>query len=99
MSSERWGDIERGAIQRAELLNLVLADLYGPRELLRRRLVPPSMRGQDAPPASVSSRHVLSALAMTGVSGALLGLVALLLPGKLPLQTWPVSRPMLARWP
>ncbi|MGH3717578.1 MAG: circularly permuted type 2 ATP-grasp protein [Pseudonocardiaceae bacterium] len=43
MSSEQWGDIERGVIQRAELLNLVLTDLYGPRELLRRRLVPPEL--------------------------------------------------------
>jgi uncharacterized circularly permuted ATP-grasp superfamily protein/uncharacterized alpha-E superfamily protein len=43
MSSEQWADIERGVIQRADLLNLVLADLYGPRELLRRRLVPPEL--------------------------------------------------------
>ncbi|MGH3833728.1 MAG: circularly permuted type 2 ATP-grasp protein [Pseudonocardiaceae bacterium] len=43
LSSQRWGDIERGVIQRAELLNLVLADLYGPRELLRRGLVPPEL--------------------------------------------------------
>jgi uncharacterized circularly permuted ATP-grasp superfamily protein/uncharacterized alpha-E superfamily protein len=43
LSSEEWAGIERGAIQRAELLNLVLADLYGPRELLRRRLLPPDL--------------------------------------------------------
>ncbi len=43
MGSEQWADIERGAIQRAELLNLILTDLYGPRELLRRRLVPPEL--------------------------------------------------------
>lgn len=43
MSSEQWSDIERGVIQRAELLNLVLADLYGPRELLRQGLVPPEL--------------------------------------------------------
>ena len=29
--------IERAVVQRAELLNLVLTDLYGPRDLLRRR--------------------------------------------------------------
>jgi uncharacterized circularly permuted ATP-grasp superfamily protein/uncharacterized alpha-E superfamily protein len=40
MSSQQWAAIERGTIQRAELLNLVLGDLYGPRELLRRDLVP-----------------------------------------------------------
>lgn len=43
MSSEQWADIERGVIQRAELLNLILTDLYGPRELLRRRLIPPEL--------------------------------------------------------
>ncbi|MGH3827206.1 MAG: circularly permuted type 2 ATP-grasp protein, partial [Pseudonocardiaceae bacterium] len=43
LTSQQWGDIERGVIQRAELLNLVLADLYGPRELLRRGLVPPEL--------------------------------------------------------
>ena len=30
-------------IERAELLNLVLEDLYGPRELLRRGLIPPEV--------------------------------------------------------
>ena len=43
LSSDEWAGIERGAIQRAELLNLVLADLYGPRDLLRRRLLPPEL--------------------------------------------------------
>ena len=43
LSSNEWAEIERGAIQRAELLNLVLADLYGPRHLLRRRLLPPEL--------------------------------------------------------
>lgn len=40
IDSNEWASIERGVIQRAELLSLVLADLYGPRELLRRRLLP-----------------------------------------------------------
>jgi len=43
LSSSEWADIERGTIQRAELLNLVLADLYGPQDLLRRRLLPPEV--------------------------------------------------------
>ena len=40
LASEEWAAIELGVIQRAELLNLVLTDLYGPRELLRRGLLP-----------------------------------------------------------
>ncbi|HET9254141.1 MAG TPA: circularly permuted type 2 ATP-grasp protein [Pseudonocardiaceae bacterium] len=43
MTSEQWAGVERGVIQRAELLNLILTDLYGPRELLRRRLIPPEL--------------------------------------------------------
>ncbi|HUB75805.1 MAG TPA: circularly permuted type 2 ATP-grasp protein [Solirubrobacteraceae bacterium] len=43
LSSSEWGTIERGVIERAELLGLVLEDLYGPRELLRRRLLPPEI--------------------------------------------------------
>ena len=43
LSSDEWAAIERGAIQRAELLNLVLADLYGPRDLVRRRVLPPEL--------------------------------------------------------
>jgi uncharacterized circularly permuted ATP-grasp superfamily protein/uncharacterized alpha-E superfamily protein len=40
VSSHEWEAIETGVIERAELLNLVLEDLYGPRELLRRRILP-----------------------------------------------------------
>ncbi|MEO5837842.1 MAG: circularly permuted type 2 ATP-grasp protein [Acidimicrobiales bacterium] len=40
LASDEWAGIERGVIQRAELLNFVLADLYGPRQLLRRGLLP-----------------------------------------------------------
>ena len=43
LPSTEWAEIERGAIQRAELLNLVLTDLYGERDLLRRRLLPPEV--------------------------------------------------------
>ena len=40
LDSNEWAVIESGVIQRAELLSLILADLYGPRDLLRRRLLP-----------------------------------------------------------
>ncbi|MEO8692962.1 MAG: circularly permuted type 2 ATP-grasp protein [Acidimicrobiales bacterium] len=40
LASDEWVGIELGVIQRAELLNLVLTDLYGPRQLLRRGLLP-----------------------------------------------------------
>ena len=40
IASEEWAAIEAGLIQRAELLNLILADLYGPRELIRKGLLP-----------------------------------------------------------
>ncbi|MGD9528364.1 circularly permuted type 2 ATP-grasp protein [Pseudonocardia sp.] len=43
LGSAEWAEVEGALVQRAELLNLVLADLYGPRTLLRRRLVPPEM--------------------------------------------------------
>ncbi len=40
ISEEEWSDVEAGLLQRAELLNLILADLYGPRELTRKNLLP-----------------------------------------------------------
>lgn len=40
VSSEEWSIIESGLIQRAELMNLLLADLYGPRDTLRKGLLP-----------------------------------------------------------
>ena len=40
LASDEWAGVELGVIQRAELLNLVLSDLYGPRQLLRRGLLP-----------------------------------------------------------
>jgi uncharacterized circularly permuted ATP-grasp superfamily protein/uncharacterized alpha-E superfamily protein len=43
LSSREWRGIESGVIERAELLSLVLEDLYGPRELLRRRIIPPEV--------------------------------------------------------
>ncbi|MCK7576218.1 MAG: circularly permuted type 2 ATP-grasp protein [Chromatiales bacterium] len=38
--SDEWAELERGLIQRAELLNLILRDLYGPRDLVRLELIP-----------------------------------------------------------
>ena len=43
LGSREWTEIEGGLIERAELLDLVLTDLYGHRELLRRRLIPPEV--------------------------------------------------------
>ncbi len=40
ISSEEWSTIESGLAQRAELMTLLLADLYGPRETLRKGLLP-----------------------------------------------------------
>ena len=40
IDSKDWSTIESGVIQRAELFALILADLYGPRELLKRGLLP-----------------------------------------------------------
>ena len=36
IGSEDWGQIEAGLLERAELFNLLLRDLYGPRTLLSR---------------------------------------------------------------
>jgi uncharacterized circularly permuted ATP-grasp superfamily protein/uncharacterized alpha-E superfamily protein len=38
-----WAALARGLSQRAELLDRLQADLYGPRELLRRGLIPPEL--------------------------------------------------------
>ncbi len=43
LANDEWSVIERGMIQRAELLDLVLTDLYGERRLLRSGIVPPEM--------------------------------------------------------
>ncbi len=40
IGSREWAGIESGLVQRAELLNLMLKDLYGPRELIRKGLIP-----------------------------------------------------------
>jgi uncharacterized circularly permuted ATP-grasp superfamily protein/uncharacterized alpha-E superfamily protein len=43
VSSTEWAGIESGLMQRAELLNLILQDLYGPFTLVRRGLLPPDL--------------------------------------------------------
>ena len=40
IGSEEWAGIESGLTQRAELLNLILNDIYGPRELIKKGLLP-----------------------------------------------------------
>lgn len=40
VSSEEWQVIESGLTQRAELLNLIFKDIYGPQELVRRGILP-----------------------------------------------------------
>ena len=42
-SSREWATIEAGLIQRADLLELVAADLYGKRRLIRQGLIPPEL--------------------------------------------------------
>lgn len=43
ISATSWARLSAGVAQRAELLNLILTDLYGPRTILRRGLVPPQV--------------------------------------------------------
>ncbi len=38
-----WAEIERGVLQRARLLNAVVADVYGEQTLLREGLLPPAL--------------------------------------------------------
>jgi uncharacterized circularly permuted ATP-grasp superfamily protein/uncharacterized alpha-E superfamily protein len=40
VSSAEWREIELGLMQRAELMNLVFKDLYGPQALIRRGILP-----------------------------------------------------------
>lgn len=43
ISPNEWRELEAGLIQRARLLNWILADLYGPQRLLRGRHLPPAV--------------------------------------------------------
>ena len=40
IGEREWPAIESGLLQRAELLNLVLADIYGERKLIRNGILP-----------------------------------------------------------
>ena len=40
LESAEWAEVERGLIQRAELLDAILRDVYGPRRLVREGLLP-----------------------------------------------------------
>ncbi|WP_369855247.1 circularly permuted type 2 ATP-grasp protein [Candidatus Thalassolituus haligoni] len=41
IGSDEWGRIEAGLLERAELFNLLLRDLYGNRDLIRSGVIPP----------------------------------------------------------
>ncbi len=43
ISSQEWAEVENSLQRRAELFNLILKDIYGPQELLRRGLLPPEL--------------------------------------------------------
>jgi uncharacterized circularly permuted ATP-grasp superfamily protein len=43
LGSREWAELSPGLIQRAELLEKLMSDLYGPRELLRQGLIPPEL--------------------------------------------------------
>lgn len=66
LAAEEWARVEVGLLQRAELLDLVLSDLYGRRELLASGLLPPEVVfGHDdflreADQIRLPTRHQLS---------------------------------------
>ncbi|GAA3547403.1 hypothetical protein AFL01nite_22300 [Aeromicrobium flavum] len=43
IAADEWAVLEKGLAQRAELLNAIQLDLYGPQELLSRGTLPPSI--------------------------------------------------------
>jgi len=43
ISHAEWARLETALVQRTRLLNLILADIYGPRQLLRDGLLPPAL--------------------------------------------------------
>ena len=43
IAPEEWRTLETALIQRATLINAILADCYGPRELIRTRRLPPAL--------------------------------------------------------
>jgi uncharacterized circularly permuted ATP-grasp superfamily protein/uncharacterized alpha-E superfamily protein len=43
IEQQEWKSIEKGLQQRAELLNLILKDIYGKRELIKNKIIPPEV--------------------------------------------------------
>ena len=43
IGAEEWAELETGLVQRAKLINAILADLYGPQSLIAEGLVPPGL--------------------------------------------------------
>ncbi|MEO7939873.1 MAG: circularly permuted type 2 ATP-grasp protein [Burkholderiaceae bacterium] len=43
VTPQSWHQIETGVLQRVRLLERVMADVYGPQQLLRRGLIPPAL--------------------------------------------------------
>lgn len=43
VSPQSWQEIETGVLQRTRLLDRVMADVYGPQQLLARNLLPPAL--------------------------------------------------------
>ena len=48
LAEDDWRTIEAGVTQRAELLNLIYADLYGPQQLIKEGLLPLELIYRDA---------------------------------------------------
>ncbi len=78
ISSSEWAGIESGLMQRAELLNLILQDLYGPCSLIRKGLIPPDLVYGDpgfqrscvvAPPARPPGLSLFAADLVRGNDG------------------------------
>lgn len=43
MAPAEWHALEVGLVQRARLLNMIVADVYGPQQLLKSRSIPPAL--------------------------------------------------------
>ena len=43
IDSEAWSQVESALVERAELFNLILDDVYGPRSLIKQRVIPPEL--------------------------------------------------------
>jgi uncharacterized circularly permuted ATP-grasp superfamily protein len=43
IDAQEWAQLEAGIAQRATLLNAILADIYGPQQLLKAGLIPPPL--------------------------------------------------------